>query len=305
MTCQRPRFAALKASAASCLLGQPFNGARIMKCELPIYAADEAEACGLGQSSDGKAPSLLISIPGAAKQWHPMAGQDLLQSAGISMGSHGILSRSAEWISSQRAFLAEILARQAASQDLMANQPGQLGEDVCRQLNIFAPDTPSLKTAPESSHIGQPSGERSANLDTIPEMESLTPPLSVLRTSASDGFCSRLGPTLLKADARTIGYSISKGRRIERLAGFCRRLLPTLCATDFKSPYSAEGYAKQRAKRSKPLRDTAKHTIGIRITPHFAEWWMGWPIGSSASRRSAMLGAPFKPQPPGIYSADP
>jgi hypothetical protein len=62
-----------------------------------------------------------------------------------------------------------------------------------------------------------------------------------------------------------------------------RKLLPTLAATDHKSPYSMEGYRNQRLKRSKPLRDTLAHDIGTRITPIFAEWFMGWPIGHTAS----------------------
>lgn len=57
------------------------------------------------------------------------------------------------------------------------------------------------------------------------------------------------------------------------------KTLPTLCATDWKGSYSKEGYQKQKEKRSKPLRDTLVHETGFRLTPGFAEWFMGWPIG--------------------------
>lgn len=80
--------------------------------------------------------------------------------------------------------------------------------------------------------------------------------------------------------------------------------LPTLCATDYKSPYSAEGYQRQAQKRSKPLRDTAAHTIGTRLTPDFCEWWMGWPIGASASLPLETPGCHCKQPPHGDYSED-
>jgi hypothetical protein len=67
------------------------------------------------------------------------------------------------------------------------------------------------------------------------------------------------------------------------------QMLPTLCATDWKSPYSAEGYAKQMQVRSKPLRDTLAHSTGHRLTSAFAEWWMGWPIGWTALNAPAMV----------------
>ena len=61
-------------------------------------------------------------------------------------------------------------------------------------------------------------------------------------------------------------------------------MLPTVCATDYKSPYSAEGYEKQTQQRSKPLRDTLVHSTGHRLTSAFAEWWMGWPLGWTATQ---------------------
>lgn len=139
---------------------------------------------------------------------------------------------------------------------------------------------------------------------------TLTRRISAAAGSASP--CARTLPTLLAQDRNTIAYSVSRGRKILRLSGALRkllppsaagsRLLPTLCATDYKSPYSAAGYQQQAAKRSKPLRDTAKHTLGIRLVPDFCEWWMGWPIGSTALPPSATDGCQLKPQPRGASS---
>lgn len=67
-----------------------------------------------------------------------------------------------------------------------------------------------------------------------------------------------------------------------------KHMLPTICASDYKAPYSAEGYMQQTLQRSKPLRDTLVHSIGHRLTPAFAEWWMGWPLGWTASNVPVM-----------------
>ncbi len=88
------------------------------------------------------------------------------------------------------------------------------------------------------------------------------------------------------------------------------KLLPTLCATDYKSPYSEAGYQKQTEKRSKPLRDTAAHTIGIRLTPIFSAWYMGFPVELVAATRalgspvSGMRGSRSKPRQRGESLAD-
>jgi hypothetical protein len=109
---------------------------------------------------------------------------------------------------------------------------------------------------------------------------------------------------LLAADSKTIACSVSNGRMILRLCGVAAQLMPTLCATDYKSPYSEAGYLRQREKRSKPLRDTAKHITGIRLSPAFCEWWMGWPIGASASRPLGIPGCHSRPPLPGASSED-
>ncbi len=76
------------------------------------------------------------------------------------------------------------------------------------------------------------------------------------------------------------------------------RMLPTLTAMDFRTSGTLEGYRMSREKRSKPLNDTLVHEHGIRLTPTFAEWWMGWPLGSTVaveSPPSVTPGCPSKP----------
>jgi hypothetical protein len=220
------------------------------------------------------------------------------------MDSRGILSQSQTWIASQRASLAATLAQLASVPGSTANQPDRHGEGVSRQLTLFDHVGSSSKTVRESNPTDKPSGEPCAIEDTIPEMAHLMPPMSARPTSDGAGLCSQLGPTLTAANSHGNAQPrVPKTKRAETLPHLVRRLLPTLCATDHKSPYSLEGYQKQAAIRSKPLRDTAAHTIGIRLTPDFCEWWMGWPIGASASLHSETHGCPSKRRSRGACSA--
>lgn len=107
--------------------------------------------------------------------------------------------------------------------------------------------------------------------------------------TSGDGLATalrNLGPTLLPTlcaiDHKGSGGQVLTKRGAQSLPRALKHLLPTICATDFKAPYSAEGYHKQTQQRSKPLRDTLVHTTGHRLTPGFAEWWMGWPLGWTA-----------------------
>lgn len=265
-----------------------------------ICAAEGAEACGPVPYSDGIPCLLLTTTNGDAELWPPTVGQVSPQFAATSTDSRGILSESAAWIASQRASLAAICQQLAPAQASMGRRPDQHGEDACRQSTIFDLPGCSSRTAPASGHTGRLSGEPCEIEDTIPEMERLAPTPSALRMSACVGSCSQLGPTLTKANANGNAQPRQPGtKRGETLPHLFRRLLPNLCATDYKSPYSRQGYLKQRQKRSKPLRDTAAHTIGIRLTPDFCEWWMGWPIGASASRHLEMHGCHCKRPSPG------
>jgi hypothetical protein len=90
-------------------------------------------------------------------------------------------------------------------------------------------------------------------------------------------------PTLCARDYNNSGGKTLTNRGKSRLPTAMKHLLPTVCATNYKSPYSAAGYHKQTQQRSKPLRDTLAHTTGHRLTPAFAEWWMGWPLGWTGS----------------------
>jgi hypothetical protein len=240
---------------------------------------------------------------GAAKLWHPMGGLASPPSAATSKDSLGILSQSTAWIASQRDSLAAILAQQEKARASEEEARDRRIADASMQSTLFDQLGCSLKTAQESEPADlTPYWQTYATEDIPRAVESLPRLMLEHPTCESVGICLRTGPTLTKrGNYNYKGCSPTSG---DGLATFCKKLLPTLCATDYKSPYSLQGYQKQAEKRSKPLRDTARHTIGISLTPGFCEWWMGWPIGASALNRSETHGCHSKPLPLGACSAD-
>ncbi len=217
-------------------------------------------------------------LPGAGRDGCPVS-MSIVETSGKSILHHG---REA-WIVSQRDSLARIfhaLGRGKASKETGAASSGRCFE----QLMLFGPGSSSSKTARESEPgDGEKSSPRLWRGDIPGETERLPLLLSVRRISGIDGGC--LLPTLtVTSNWNRKGMSAKSG---DGLGTALRRLqfLPTCCASDYKSPYSAEGYDRQRLKRSKPLRDTLAHITGHRLTPVFAEWWMGWPFRWTAAQK--------------------
>lgn len=224
------------------------------------------------------------------------------------------------WIRSQRASLARIFLRQAAAPVSPASAAGSSGRSSTRSTPS-SPVSSSSRTVRESVPGAEAkSFPHSWRVDTPGATESLPRLMSAPAISVTDGgsllptltVCGNwnrrgasaksgdgletalkgLGPTLLAGSSKQSG-NYKRGN--PTLRGWMR-LLPTICATDYKSPYSAEGFKKQTQQRSKPLRDTLVHTTGHRLTPAFAEWWMGWPIGWTASSAPATGKSRFRPQ---------
>ena len=219
------------------------------------------------------------------------------------------------WIASQRASLVRIFRQQDQALASMANAVAS-SEKSSAQLMLFDLPLSGSKTAHGSEQKGATALLPPLwRVDTPGAMESLArlmsaPAINVIDGGASlptltvcgnynrrgssptsgDGIATALRklPTLLASDrpshSRGMG-SVQRGGG-QRLPAMIKAL-PTVCATDWKSPYSAEGYLKQTQQRSKPLRDTQVHTTGHRLTPAFAEWWMGWPLGWTASNAPA------------------
>lgn len=249
------------------------------------------------------------------------------------------------WISLQRGFLAGILVSQGAGRGLMEHQPDPPTKDASQPSTHGDPDTSSSRTRRKSKTKDATECYRTwLPADTLSATERLPLPKLGRLIGGSVGSCSELGPTLLASDGPKGGPNGRGAKGDPKLPAWCAkllptlvsrdykgppsgkyqkgslarewrefirseavRLLPTLCATDHKSPYSEAGYQKQSERRSKPLRDTAAHTIGIRLTPTFCEWWMGWPIGSTAGgvlKPSAMHGSRSKRRRPGVSLED-
>ena len=238
------------------------------------------------------------------------------ETCGISTGDHG----PGRWIASQRDFLARIFHRLAEERESKAREAA-LSRRYSEQLTLFDLASCGSKTAHESEQgEGTSLLPSSWRVDTPGATDDLPLLIPELRTSAKDGgallptltVCgnwNRKGaspnsgdglatalkrlPTLTASDldggrcvpeGTTITGMTPDGKKKQIGLPNALRMLPTVCATDYKSPYSAEGYNRQRQHRSKPLRDTLVHTTGHRLTPAFAEWWMGWPLRWTATR---------------------
>ena len=190
-----------------------------------------------------------------------------------------------EWIASQRDSLARIFQAQVEARELREAEADSIVKSSA-QLMLFDLGSSGSKTAPSSELEGAISSlPTSWRADTPGAMESLPRLMLAPATSVAAG--GALLPTLtVCGNWNRKGASPTSG---DGIATALRKLMPTLCATDWKSPYSAEGYAKQMQVRSKPLRDTLAHSTGHRLTSAFAEWWMGWPIGWTALNAPAMV----------------
>lgn len=192
----------------------------------------------------------------------------------------------------------------------IAGERSGLVSEVWRAIDAIRPKFVFLENSPRINTRGRDvsSGKSLKAEDTRSRMGQLQPLMSVHSISGIGGGCwlptltacsygsnqgggagrkgkvrlslQRMLPTLTASDG-TGGPGIS----LKRTGGQnLRTKLPTLCATDYKSPYSADGYQKQTEKRSKPLRDTAANSVGIKLTPTFAEWYQGFPLKWSQSK---------------------
>lgn len=112
----------------------------------------------------------------------------------------------------------------------------------------------------------------------------LLPTLTVKGNYNRNGLSEKSGDGIITAlkTLPTLTAKVAGGDR-SRLSP-ALKILPTLCTTDYKSPYSKDGWTKQAEIRSKPLQDTLPHHIGHLLTPAFAEWWMGFPISWTATK---------------------
>lgn len=136
--------------------------------------------------------------------------------------------------------------------------------------------------------------------DIAGETESLLRLMSVLPIKGTGG--GSLLPTLtVSGNWNRKGASKTSGDGLAT----AMKYLPTLCASDFRGPCGAEYYRISMQERSRPLRDTLPHTLGHRLTPAFAEWWMGWPINwtlfsevakETVSQQRATAKSRFRPQ---------
>jgi hypothetical protein len=101
--------------------------------------------------------------------------------------------------------------------------------------------------------------------------------MSVRRTSAIDGgYLPTVTATSHKQGFRSMAGGSSQGRPLLAKAALS---WPTPAATDHKTPYRGGALMRQKAIRSKPLRDAISAPVGGKLNPLWVEWLMGWPLG--------------------------
>lgn len=252
----------------------------------------------MSQSSQSKSvnPVAECSKPDNVKDGCQETCTSTAETSGNSIGDHGLES----WIASQRDSLVRIFHAQAKASELPESEADLSGKCFGQSMRSSPPLSSSktrLASVPEGGKKLQQLWWRE---DIAGETESLPRLMSVLPIKGADG--GSLLPTLMvSGNWNRKGASKTSG---DGLATAVRRL-PTLLASDFRGPCGAEYYRISMQKRSRPLRDTLPHTLGHRLTPAFAEWWMGWPINwtlfseaakDTASQQRATARSRFKPQ---------
>lgn len=221
-------------------------------------------------------PAATACGPGSGRAGCRQACTSTRGISGISTGAPGPI----EWIASQRDSLARIFHAPAVEQVLGGGAAGSSGR-CSGQLTLPGLGSFSSKIRPGSGNSDARKLSRNSWRVDIPgETEPLPRLMSAPRTGGAGG--GSLLPTLtVCGNWNRAGASPTSGNGLATAL----RLLPTICATDYKELYSEAGYRRQMQRRSKPLRDTLVHITGHRLTPAFAEWWMGWPINWTATRR--------------------
>ena len=265
------------------------------------YSPELAADCSQTSSSDtgqcspssGKNPVADHCAAGCKKDGCQQTCTSTVETCESSTSHHG----PAEWIASQRASLARIFHALDQAKESKASAPALSGK-CSEQLTLFGPGWCSLKTRQK---LGPKVDATLSGLSWREDIPGKTERLPLLLSEqviagivggcslptltvtsnwnrkgsgekSGDGLATRLKrlPTLCSVDSKRSGGAKVTPKTMSRL--------PTLYASDYKSPHSEAGYQKQVLKRSKPLRDTLAHTVGHRLTPEFAEWWMGWPL---------------------------
>lgn len=223
-----------------------------MKCE-PFISLQAPEAdCLPISSSDTRQLPLLSGIDTAAKSYESESQRDGSPACTCTKEIFGCSihpNTRGEWIASQRASLARTLATPAIAQVLRKVRAAASGPKSSALLASFDPVTCSLKTSQQS--LFSDSTPCSPILPSWGLMQGgavYELPMLERATSESDGL---LLPTLVRRDYRHPGRS-----RMERTGGTHGECLPQV--------------------------------IGGPLNPAWTEWFMGLPVGWTASSAKAM-----------------
>jgi len=204
-----------------------------------------------------------------------------------------------EWIASQRDSLVRIFHVLAQARE-STGQDQDLFGSCSKQLTLSNRQSSSLKTPRESEQ--KAGGRSSAPLwrgDIPGVIERLLPLMSaraireidggaLLPTLTVCGNWNRKGASKNSSDGDHGGPNARDSKGRYSLSGAIPRL-PTLLKSDGnRGPTKAERpdsggpnlhtALKRLSTQSLPQETLQDAATGYRLTPDFAEWWMGWPI---------------------------
>lgn len=257
----------------------------------------------------------LKSMSGAAESFKSPDGFRASMSNARTFDNSTLLHGKDAWIASQRDSLAKIFHVQAQVRAYEENDPALYG-NCSKQLTSFNHQSSSSKTPPESGQKAEEKSFKPLWRRDIPgETERLRPLMSAraikeiaggvllptltvcgnwnrrgVSQNSGDGLATaiRTLPTLCARDPPNSGGKKLTKRGKSRLPTAIKHL-PTLLKSDgARGPTKVErpdsgGPSLHTALRrlqnqSLASETTPESTTGFRLTPEFAEWWMGWPI---------------------------
>jgi hypothetical protein len=203
-----------------------------------------------------------------------------------------------EWIASQRGSLASTFRALAEELDSTDRAPG-CGEKSCAQLTLSGPDGSFSKTPRASEPTAPWLSTSSWRVDTPGETERLRP-LSAARRGA---ICVPVGgswpgfrmPTLKASDGAKGGPN-QHGSKGDLSVPSSIFRLPILTATRYGSNVGGA------AGRTGTVRHSLDALAGGSLSPQWAEWYQGFPVGWTELKRSETHKSRCKRRSRGDYS---
>lgn len=213
-----------------------------------------------------------------------------------------------EWIASMRDSLAKICQSQETRQELALKQEVASTVKSSASLAWFDRDTSSWKTSQQSLL-----SDSEQSCQTWPRSGmtrngyAYALPIVGLRITGTDGGYLPTPDTNNHRDGRVLrkDNNLAEGGRHGVSLHHFATMFPTPATRDYKGARLPETMeATGRNPKTNSLPDAVGEQSGLRLNPTWVEWLMGFPIGFTALKDSAMLKSRSKRQSRGNCSEE-